>query len=75
MIHERLTANRVNKVNLRKEFFKVPIDDLEALVQEIDPTAEFTKTMAAEEYRQSLSSDEVYVTIPNTIEDYDEDED
>ena len=74
-IHERLTANRVNKVNLRKEFFKVPIDDLEALVQEIDPTAEFTKTMAAEEYRQSLSSDEVYVTIPNTIEDYDEDED
>ena len=27
---------------------------------EIEPTAEFTKTMLAEEFRQSLSTDEVY---------------
>lgn len=73
-MHERLNAKRVNKVNLRKEFFKVSIDELEELVQEIDPTAEFTKTMAAEEYRQSLSSDEVYVTIPGTSDDYDDDD-
>lgn len=73
-MHERLTSKRVNKVNLRKEFFRVPIDELESLVQEIDPTAEFTKTMAAEEYRQSLSSDEVYVTIPGTNDDFEEDD-
>ncbi|MBQ6093355.1 MAG: GIY-YIG nuclease family protein [Clostridia bacterium] len=59
-LHSILNEKRVNKVNRRKEFFRIPIDELEQLVQEIDPTAEFTKTMAAEEYRQSLSSDEVY---------------
>jgi len=30
------------------------------LVEEIDPSAEFNKTMIAEEFRQSISSDEVY---------------
>lgn len=55
-LHSLLTNQRVNKINLRKEFFKVQIDDLENLVHEIEPTAEFTKTMVAEQYRQSLSS-------------------
>jgi hypothetical protein len=45
----------VNKVNLRKEFFKVSLDELEALVTEIDSTAEFNRTIAAEEYHQTLS--------------------
>ena len=59
-LHRRLNSNRVNKVNLRKEFFRISIDELEKLVNEIDPTAEFNKTMLAEEYNQSLSTDEVY---------------
>lgn len=54
-IHNRLNANRVNKVNLRKEFFDISLDELEALVYELEPTAEFCRTMAAEQYRQSLS--------------------
>ena len=56
-LHTILNDKRVNKVNLRKEFFKIPIDDLEKLIYEIEPTAEFNKTMLAEEYRQSLSGD------------------
>jgi len=59
-LHKRLASQRVNKVNLRKEFFYSTIDELEALVNEISPTAEFTKTMMAEEYRQSQSSSEIY---------------
>ena len=70
-MHERLNNQRVNKVNLRKEFFNVSIDELEGIVNELDPTAEFNKTMLAEEYRQSLSSDENY-TSDNT--EYDDDE-
>ena len=70
-MHERLNGQRINKVNLRKEFFKVSIDELETLVNDLDPTAEFNKTMLAEEYRQSLSSDENYTSY-NT--DYDDDE-
>lgn len=59
-LHNILNDKRVNKVNLRKEFFRTTIDELEALVNEIEPTAEFNKTMLAEEFRQSLSTTEVY---------------
>lgn len=61
-LHTILDSKRVNKVNMRKEFFYSSVEELEKLVQEIDPTAEFTKTMLAEEFRQSLSSDENYST-------------
>jgi T5orf172 domain. len=54
-LHRRLNDRRVNKVNKRKEFFSVSLDELEALVNEIYPSAEFNRTMMAEEYRQSLS--------------------
>lgn len=74
-LHTLLGDKRVNKVNLRKEFFKVSIDELQQLVENIDPTAEFTKTMAAEEYRQSLSSNEVYTSDMSFDEDYDDEED
>ena len=59
-LHTILDHKRVNKVNMRKEFFNVSIDELEQIVTDIDPTAEFNRTMAAEEYRQSLSADENY---------------
>lgn len=61
-LHTLLHNKRMNKVNLRKEFFKIPIDELEKLVIDIDPTSEFNKTMLAEEFHQSLSTDEVYNT-------------
>lgn len=66
-IHEMLTEKRVNKINLRKEFFKVSIDDLEKLVEEIEPTAEFNRTMLANEYRASLDTNDAY--IESTIYD------
>ena len=59
-LHEHLNNKRLNKVNMRKEFFKVTIEKLEDLVMSIDPTAEFNRTMIAEEFYQSLSTDEVY---------------
>lgn len=60
-LHKALNDKRVNKVNLRKEFFNCNIDELEDLVYSIDPTAEFNKTMLAEEYNQSLSTNENYI--------------
>ena len=58
-LHERLSECRVNKINARKEFFRVSLDDIERLVQETDPTASFNRTMAAEEYRASISGVEL----------------
>mgnify|MGYP002584079796 FL=1 len=71
-LHTILNDKRVNKVNMRKEFFYTNIDELEDLVTEIEPTAEFNKTMLAEEFRQSLSSDENYSN--DYIADDDEDD-
>lgn len=73
-LHESLNKKRLNKVNLRKEFFKVSLDELENLVSEIDPTAEFNRTMLAEEYRQSLETDEVFTSDYKLYDDNDEDD-
>lgn len=54
-LHSVLDEKRVNKVNKRKEFFYSTIDELENIVTQIDPAAEFNRTLLAEEYRQSQS--------------------
>ena len=68
-LHDTLKEKRVNKVNLRKEFFYSTVEELEKLVMEIDPSAEFTKTMLAEEFRQSQLSEKLY-TSTYKMEDY-----
>lgn len=70
-LHHILNDQRVNKVNLRKEFFHVSLDELEKLVEEIAPTAEFKRTVLAEQYRQSLSITHV---SENPAEEDDEEE-
>lgn len=73
-LHHILNDRRVNKVNLRKEFFHVSLDDLEKLVDEIAPTADFKRTILAEQYRQSLSMSHVFDIVPSS-EDDDTDDD
>jgi len=58
-LHRELNDKRVNRVNLRKEFFRVSLDELEQLVLQHDPTAEFRRTMLAEQYYQSINRTEV----------------
>ncbi len=58
MLHQELNDKRVNKINLRKEFFRTSIDELEQLVLKHYPSAEFKRTMLAEQYYQSQSMDE-----------------
>lgn len=50
-LHNRLDAMRVNRVNTRKEFFRVSLGQIEALVHELhDEEVEFTRTTEAKEY-------------------------
>ncbi|MCB9430753.1 MAG: GIY-YIG nuclease family protein [Ardenticatenaceae bacterium] len=58
-LHRKLNNQRVNKVNLRKEFFRATIDEIEELVYSLEPSAEFNRTMLAEQYYQSMSVEEV----------------
>lgn len=54
-IHKSLANNKVNKVNDRKEFFKVELREIEKLVKKNhNKTVEFTALAEAEEYRKSL---------------------
>ena len=73
-LHKRLNEKRVNKVNMRKEFFSVSLDELEALTREISPTSEFRRTMAAEEYRQSISGGANYEDVTESDDDEEEDD-
>lgn len=61
-LHTIMNNKRVNKVNMRKEFFYATLDELESLVNDLDPTAEFNKTMLAEEFYQSQSIDTPYTS-------------
>ena len=54
-LHEHFRNNSVNKINLRKEFFEVSLDEIEQyVINNFNNTAAFTKTALAREYRQSL---------------------
>ena len=68
-LHKELNDKRVNKVNLRKEFFRVSMDEIENLVYKHEPSAEFNRTMLAEQYNQSLSINEVSNELPNGTDD------
>lgn len=68
-LHHILNNNRVNKINLRKEFFRVDIDRLQELVEELDPSAAFNRTALAEQFRQSLSIDEVPEIVDTDIDE------
>lgn len=56
MLHKHFANNAVNKVNPRKEFYNVDIDEIEKVVKEnYNDTVQFTKIPIAAEYRQSLN--------------------
>lgn len=53
-LHRKFSAQRVNLVNFRKEFFKVNINDLKQALFEIDSNIEFIEDIEAKEYVQTL---------------------
>ncbi|MDQ0253349.1 hypothetical protein J2S74_000721 [Evansella vedderi] len=54
-LHKAFEHAQVNRVNPRKEFFKVSLEEIANTVKENhNKTVEFTKLAEAEEYRKSL---------------------
>ena len=74
-LHKVLEKRRLNKINPHKEFFNTTVDELEKLVQEIEPTAEFSRTMLAEEFRASQENIELAEIQPDSGDDDDGGED
>lgn len=55
-LHKHFANKAVNKINPRKEFYNVDIDEIEKVVKEnYNETVQFTKIPVATEYRQSLN--------------------
>ena len=54
-LHRQFDGHRVNRVNTRKEFFRVPLDDVARVVRENHGEIEFTLVAEAEEYRKTLA--------------------
>jgi hypothetical protein len=54
-LHTAFDDLRINQVNLRKEFFRVPLERVRQLVAERGVEAKFTLAAEAQEYRESLA--------------------
>ncbi len=54
-LHKALSLMQVNKVNPRKEFFRVTISDIKAMVEKMGLTTSWTMDAAAAEYRETLA--------------------
>jgi hypothetical protein len=55
-LHHAFEHNKVNKINSRREFFKVPLEDIKKEVRKnFDKTVEWIDIADAEQYRQSIS--------------------
>lgn len=58
-LHRHFRDRELNKVNHRKEFFRVDIDEIEEVVKNNhNDTVEFTKIPVAEQYRESQNINE-----------------
>lgn len=58
-LHQAFADYRVNKVNNRKEFYKIPLKEIEKLVKQYhDKTVTFEYVAPAEQYRETLKINE-----------------
>ena len=54
-LHRAFADRKLNFVNTRREFFRVTLDEIKAVVKDnYDKTVEFIAVPPAEQYRQSL---------------------
>ena len=57
-LHKEFYNNRVNKINDKREFFKVDLSEIEKVAKKYGANVEFTKIAKAEQYRETLAIEE-----------------
>ena len=55
MLHQAFADNQINRVNPRKEFFRLPLERIRAFATEKELEVSFTMTAEAREYRETLA--------------------
>ena len=71
-LHRALSLMQMNKVNPRKEFFKVQLADIRALVEKAGLKANWTIEAAAAEYRETLAIEEEMRNDPEAKKKWEE---
>lgn len=75
-LHRAFNAKRLNKVNFRKEFFRVSIEEIRGIVEQSQGVVEYVATPEALQYRESISMDaEEFATISEVMKDVSDDDD
>lgn len=54
-LHCEFETSRINSQNFRKEFFRVPLKNVEAAVKRLAPNAPFFKDIEAQEFRETVA--------------------
>ena len=54
-LHAEFHSRRVNAANLRKEFFRVGLDEVEGAVKRLEPKASFFKDREAQDYHETIA--------------------
>ena len=54
-LHKRFSTNQINKVNPRKEFFKVKVSEIKEVTSQMKIETHWTITAEAREYRETVS--------------------
>ncbi len=67
--HKKFHERRINKVNNKKEFFNVTLDEIESFVKDqVNAEIEFTKIAEAREYRETIKFTKSEMTVDNEIQ-------
>ncbi len=61
-LHQRFVRSQVNKVNPRKEFFRVPLQDVRRTLEEMQIAAAWTLTAEAREYRETQAIEKAFAS-------------
>ena len=67
-LHVAFAQQRVNATNMRKEFFRVSIDEVEEAVRRLAPDAPFYRDIEAQEYHETLALRNAHLTQQSASE-------
>lgn len=70
MLHKKFALYQVNKVNFRKEFFRLSLSDIRTELEKNGFEIKWTITAGASEYRETLAIEKVIQDNPQAMNDW-----
>ena len=70
MLHKKFALAQVNKVNFRKEFFRLPLSEIRTELDNSGINVKWTITADASEYRESLAIEKAIQENSQAREDW-----